>query len=113
MFYRKKYYRKGFFLLIFLAGFLLLSAAIMWLWNAIIPGLTGFEQLTYWQAMGLLVLSRILFGGWGPWRRRYRSPRKHWREKWANMSDEDRARFRQAWRKRCRPRNENQESEGE
>jgi len=35
------------------------------LWNWLLPPLFGFRQVTFWQAFGLLALSRILFGGWG------------------------------------------------
>jgi hypothetical protein len=48
--------------------------------------------------LGLLALSRILFGwprgGWG-------GKGGHWREKWGQMSDEDRAKFKEEWRRRC------------
>lgn len=40
-----------------------LSAIVMLLWNAVVPEVTGFKSLSYWQAMGLLVLCKILFGG--------------------------------------------------
>ena len=43
---------------------LLFGLIVMWLWNAILPPLLGVHMLTsFWQALGLLVLSRILFGG--------------------------------------------------
>ncbi|MCB0572835.1 MAG: hypothetical protein KDC66_23865, partial [Phaeodactylibacter sp.] len=83
----------------FVAALFLLSAVVMLLWNAILPVVTSAKPLTYPQALGLLVLSRILFGsirfgqpGWGPpppHKERYRA----WREKWMNMSDEERAQF--------------------
>jgi len=34
------------------------------LWNWLLPPLFGFKLITFWQALGLLALSRILFGGW-------------------------------------------------
>ena len=33
------------------------------LWNALIPAIFGWHTITFWQAVGLLVLSKILFGG--------------------------------------------------
>jgi hypothetical protein len=59
------------------------------LWNALLPPLFGFPLVTFWQALGLLVLSRILFGsvgrhGWGRGR----------------MKEEDRERLRQRLRER-------------
>ena len=44
--------------------------AVMLLWNAILPAVLGVAALTYWQAIGILALSRLLFGGFhrgGPW----------------------------------------------
>lgn len=40
----------------------LIVAAVMWLWNGIIPDLTGWEHIGYWQALGLTVLCRLLTG---------------------------------------------------
>ena len=37
----------------------------MWLWNAIMPDIFGLITITYWQAVGLLILFKILFGGFG------------------------------------------------
>lgn len=58
----------------------LASLVIMLLWNNILPGLFGFSMLTYWQAMGLFILCKLLFGfggggpkgGGGPFRGRHR-----------------------------------------
>ena len=36
---------------------------IKWLWNALMPDIFGLTELTYWQAVGLTILARILFGG--------------------------------------------------
>ena len=47
-----------------LAAFaLVLGLAVMWLWNWLMPTLFGLPQLTYLQAVGLLVLSHLLFRG--------------------------------------------------
>jgi hypothetical protein len=45
-----------------IAGF---SAAAMFFWNAFVPGIFGLPRVNYWQAAGILVLARILFGGIG------------------------------------------------
>jgi hypothetical protein len=37
----------------------------MLLWNWLLPTLFGWRALTFWRALGLLALCRILFGGWG------------------------------------------------
>ena len=88
------------------AAVLLFGALVMWLWNNILPAVLGVGALTYWQAVGLLVLCRILFGGFrggrpGGGRPGWSHRGPEWREKWMNMSDEERAKFRAEWRERC------------
>lgn len=41
-------------------------AVTMWLWNALIPGIIGWTSINYWQALGLMLLIRLLFGHFGP-----------------------------------------------
>lgn len=50
----------GFVVFITLGGFV-----VMYLWNWLLPLLFGWPQVTFWQALGILALSRILFGGFG------------------------------------------------
>jgi len=72
---------------------------VMSLWNWLAPAVFGGRMVTFWQAVGLLVLSRILFGGWhgGP------GHRLHGRtlERWAEMTPEERERFRQGLGSPC------------
>ena len=49
--------------LAFLAFVALGGAVVMALWNWLLPSLFGLPMVTFWQALGLLALSRILFGG--------------------------------------------------
>ena len=81
------------------------SAVVMFLWNAILPDVTGVKPLTFWKAMGLLVLAKILFGGIGKifGGKRY-SRRKHWRNKWMKMSPEERREAKMRWKEHCRKR---------
>lgn len=88
------------------AVFALLAAAVlslvtMSLWNWLMPALFGLRAITFWQALGVLVLSRILLGGFRgrpghsmPWRRRMH-------ERWEQMTPEEREKFRQGMRERC------------
>lgn len=104
MFSEKKDYRRKKFLFIpvaIVAVVLLLGWAVMLLWNAILPKVAAVSALTYWQAVGLLVLSRILFGGFRGGKPSS-GPGMHWREKWRKMSEEDRARFKEEWQARCK-----------
>lgn len=91
---------------------LLVALIVMLLWNAVLPAAIHASTINYWQALGLLVLCKILFGGF-PGRMRGRTPGmwrekgEAWREKWKNMSDEERIKFRNEWRRRCRTPGEN------
>ena len=74
---------------------------VMLLWNWLLPPLFGWRQITFWQALGILVLCRILFGGVGR-RGFYRSGlRRRMAERWERMTPEERERFRQGMRGRC------------
>ncbi len=88
------------------AAALALGWAVMFLWNAILPEVVGARPLNFWQAVGLLVLCRLLFGGFGGrGGRPGGGPRRGgWRGRWATMSEEERARFRAEWAERCRKR---------
>ena len=73
---------------------------VMHLWNWLLPMLFGWRQITFWQALGLLLLCRILFGGHG-WRRSARSNvRRRMEERCEHMTPEERERFRQRMRER-------------
>jgi hypothetical protein len=76
---------------------------VMNLWNWLMPPLFGRQVIGFWQAVGLLVLSRILFGGF---RGRSGSP-MHWRrrmhERWEAMTPEEREKFRTGIQGRCGP----------
>jgi hypothetical protein len=79
----------------------LFGEVVMHLWNWLVPTLFGWRQITFWQALGLLVLCRILFGGWGGGGSN-RSGHRRWRSKrWEAMTPEEREKLRQDWRRRC------------
>jgi hypothetical protein len=73
------------------------------LWNWLMPTLFGWHLITYWQALGILILSKILFGGFRG------GPHQHWRwrrrmmERWAQMTPEEREKFREGMRGHCGP----------
>jgi hypothetical protein len=85
-------------------GILALSVAgfvIMGLWNALMPNIFTVHAITFWQALGLLLLSKLLFGGFRPgwgggprWRRRMI-------ERWEQMSPEERENFKRGMRGAC------------
>jgi len=98
---RKFRFRMGVrFFMIFIVAILFFGLVVMLLWNAILPGVTHVTSITYFQALGILLLSKILFGGFG--RRQWGSGRRHaMHEKFANMTPEEREKFKAEWRNRC------------
>lgn len=89
--------------LLVIAGILLLPYIVMLLWNGILPAVIGVKAITYWQAVGIFILSKILFGGFKPGGkfREKRMMKNHFREKFMNMSTEEREAFKQKWKERC------------
>jgi hypothetical protein len=97
--------RRFFFFLplIALAFVALFSAIVMLLWNNVLADVVPVHAVTFWQAAGILLLAKILFGGfpgrpgrrrWGPWRQR-------WLEKhWDRIPPEHRERLREEMRRR-------------
>ena len=68
-----------------------LGLVIVSLWNVLLPALFGLPVISYWQALGLLVLSRALFGGFIPKMDKMRFVRG-----WKDLSPDERRRFRRA-----------------
>jgi hypothetical protein len=66
------------FVLIFIA---LGSLVVMLLWNSLFPEIFGFKPIDYLQAAGLLVLSKILFGGFGRKSRHFYGHHNHFRKR--------------------------------
>ena len=93
---------RGVFSLFMLIGLAVIVAAIMLLWNYLIPSIIGWSAINYWQALGLFILGRLFFGGFG-----HRGFGHHgfgfphgghehphlFREKFKNMSPEERKDF--------------------
>ena len=88
--------RKFWKILVFIiAGVAALGFVVMSLWNWLMPSLfTGAHQIDYWHALGLFVLCKILFGGFrgrGGWH-------DHRRQRWEQMSEEERQKFKEGMR---------------
>jgi len=98
-----------------MVGIALLMALGDWivqhLWNGLLPPLFGWRMITFWQALALLVLCRILFGGFSggghrgmgmSMRRRMRERmEERWAERWEKMTPAEREKFRQGMHARC------------
>lgn len=113
---RKNWYVYGFGWFLLGAAFIaLITYVLMILWNWLIPALfVNGVEITFIQAFGILVLTKILtgFSSWGRhgWRGRYcgdgySSHRGYWKQRWeqkiANMTPEEREKFKQAYYERC------------
>lgn len=99
-------------IIIFVFAFIVgLSFAVMALWNNILVGVLHVGVINFWQALGIFGLAKILFGGFpgghgrwggggpgGRWKQRMGGGMK---EKWMNMSPEEREKFKQEWGRRC------------
>ena len=96
--FNKKFIFIPFFVI---GGIALVSYIVMQLWNNLLPDVLHTGTITYWQAMGIFILAKILFGfgrgggrGGAPWMRH----RKEW---FKNMSPEEQERIREQMRQRC------------
>ena len=97
---RRYWWKKAVAFLVFAPAFLaLVSLVVMLLWNWLVPSLFSGPAIGFWQAAGLLVLSRILFGGlrgrggYG-WRHH-----RAWHQRWHRMTPEERERFRESFKR--------------
>ncbi len=102
----KEHSRRKFLLLapFAIAAFLaVFTAAVYWLWNGVLTPVLGVTTITFWQALGLLVLAKILFGGFpGRGRHRCGPPWRHrrWMRHWESLTPEQREQWRAEMRDR-------------
>jgi hypothetical protein len=73
----------------------LFGEIVMHLWNWLMPAIFGLKAITFWQAIGLLILARILVGGLGGGPGSNRSGAR-----WERMTPEEHDRFREWMRTR-------------
>jgi hypothetical protein len=76
---------------------------VMSLWNWLMPALFGWHLINFWQAVGILVLSKILFGGFRGHPGRHLYWRRRMLERWEQMTPDEREKFRHGMRGRCGP----------
>ena len=108
-----KFILKGIcFGILFIAAIFGFGYIVMRLWNWLMPEIFGLHVISYCQAFGLLILSKILFGGFhgrgrrhcgcgsGGWGRK-RAWKARWEEKWMKMTPEEREKFKRSWGGRC------------
>jgi hypothetical protein len=97
--------------------FIVFTFVTMLLWNNLAAAIFGLPTLTFFQTFGLMVLGRLLTGGFGPrggWRGGYghRMRGHYWRERWQNMTPEQREQAMQRWGKYgCGPKRQRETPE--
>ena len=101
---KKFWIKKGLmFLSLFIIAVLGFGLIVMLLWNAILPAVLGVKAISFLQALGILVLSKILFGGFkGRGGGRNRGGKwMEMKQKLSGMTAEDREKFKAEWKTRC------------
>ena len=97
--------KRRFFFIIPVIILFAVSGVVMWLWNTLLPEIFYVNSITYWQAMGILVLSKILFGGFsGCARHRHFHRNRYFIEKMKNMTPEEQEKFKESWKQRFHKR---------
>ena len=71
----------------------LLSWMLMLLWNSLLPAIIGVKAISFWQSMGILAISKILFSG-------FNLGHRHRFNRWENINPADREKMREEWKKR-------------
>jgi hypothetical protein len=74
---------------------------VVQLWNWLMPALFGLRTITFWQALGLLILAKILFGGFGGFHRHRSDWRHRMRERFEHMTPEEREEARRRMGRWC------------
>jgi len=73
---------------------------VMWLWNRLMGGIFGLPELSYWEAVGVLILAKIFFGCMGGGGGHHKSKKKKW-DKWDgdnwDMGPDDWQHFKEYW----------------
>jgi ABC-type multidrug transport system fused ATPase/permease subunit len=90
--------------------FTLMGLAVMYLWNWLIPDLFGGSAITFIQAIGLILLAKLLtgFGGWGGryggWKKGHHY-NNYWKQRWeaklSSMTPEEKEKFKSMYYHRC------------
>ena len=102
MYYRRRWPRFLLFALILVPlAIFIFGSIVQLLWNNVLAVVLNVHTVTFWQALGILALSKILFTGFMGGGRRYY--RRRMMPDWDKLSPEEKEKFRQEWRDRCGP----------
>jgi hypothetical protein len=89
-------------ILMVIIGVFVVGSIVMLLWNALMPVIFHLPLISFWQALGLLILTKILFSGF-----RGGGPKAQWKkdklkDAWKNMTPEQKEKLKSEWGRRCR-----------
>jgi len=103
----RRFFRGLKFVLFALLFVTVFGFVVMRLWNWLMPVLFGWHSINFWQAVGILVLSKILFGGFRGRPGGHMQWRRRMMERWEHMTPEERAddSERLRWSRKLEPRN--------
>ena len=89
------------FIPLFALGVFVFGEIVMLLWNNVAVPVLNVSTVTFWQGLGILVLSKILFSSFSGGRG---SRGDYWKQKmmWKNMTPEQKEKFKQEWNNRSR-----------
>jgi len=92
--FRKRWYL---FIPLIVLAFVAFGFFTMYLWNWLMPLLFHLPEITFWQTIGLMILSRLILGGFGghPGRGHGHHCKHQMHEKWENMTPEEREQFKE------------------
>jgi Ca2+/H+ antiporter, TMEM165/GDT1 family len=84
------------------AGIFVFGWVVMQLWNCILPAVIGVSTITFWQALGILILSKILFGGFKGGHGHSKYHHGHdWHGKWMHLTPEEKEKMKSEWKDKC------------
>ncbi|XOV95389.1 MAG: hypothetical protein ACFHWX_07185 [Bacteroidota bacterium] len=94
--------------------FAVVSGIVMYLWNWLMPDIFDLRVITFWEAAGILLLSKIIFGFGKKGGHHHGGP--SWKNKWAHMSEEQKNQWKEKFKEKwcsAEPRVESEKGESE
>ncbi|MCX6232018.1 MAG: hypothetical protein NTZ33_10795 [Bacteroidetes bacterium] len=84
------------------AGIFVFGTIVMYLWNNVLHAVTGVGIVSFWQALGILILAKILFGGFNGMHKHHKchSEMHDMHHKWMKLSPEEREKLKAEWESR-------------
>ena len=94
-----------------------------WLWNTVLPDVLGVKMISYWQSLGILLISKILFGGLANAKEKFKNRnhlggpdhmKENWKQKFETQfcgSEEEREKFKEMWKQKFESKFCKQETE--